>query len=400
MKRPGVWVGRGLAVLGLAAVVPAVLQASVWALLAAVGGFLAATGLALAPLVRIWLAEQPVSRPSDVEHAIDLLRRAYGARAGWIVGSHEREIEVMGRDDVDGDARRRGASIVKLASVDSRAHVAREPEGSYVAVGDFPFGAGLLLAQPDAAPALAEAVVEELRRLVATMRLAEPHEPGEAPGQLVARELAKIAGGAKTLDGIAKAGVEVAQQFAQRGAAVVLPGVGAAAGAARVVAVSSAADSRLAGVTLPAGAAALRALQLAVPVATQGAEDIFGNALPDRRRQDRAGTAYPIFDGHFVVGVLVLMGPPIAAGTPVAEQIQRLVTELGSRLAAARAVYEAEQRAVRDHLTGLRSRREFERALALHEATRPPAIATLVYADIDHFKRLNDTLGHAAGDAA
>ncbi|PYO25683.1 MAG: hypothetical protein DMD73_13945, partial [Gemmatimonadetes bacterium] len=71
MKLPpaGVWVGRGLAALGLVAVIRAVLAANVWALVAALGGFLAATGLALAPLVRAWLADQPVTVPSDFEHA-------------------------------------------------------------------------------------------------------------------------------------------------------------------------------------------------------------------------------------------------------------------------------------------------------------------------------------------
>jgi len=62
-------------------------------------------------------------------------------------------------------------------------------------------------------------------------------------------------------------------------------------------------------------------------------------------------------------------------------------------------VFEAEQRAVSDPLTGLRNRREFERALNQHGSKAPP-IATLIYADLDHFKQLNDTLGHAAGDAA
>jgi len=400
MKRRAVWVGRGLAALGLAAVVAGVLHANLWALLAAVGGFLAATGLAFAPLIRIWLSDQPITRPSDFEHAIDLLRRAHGAKAGWIVGLREEDVEVAVKEVVSGDTRRRGAAIVRLASVDGRAHVAREPPGTYVAVGDFPFGAGLLLDQPDAAPQLAEAVVDELRRLVASMRLAQLQEPTEHPGQLVAKQLAAIASGAKTLEGIAKAGVELAQQFSQRGAAIVLHGVGPAAGGARVVAVSTAADGRIAGLTLPADAPVLRAVQSGVPVVTQGGEDILGSALPDRRRQDRAGTAYPVLDGHFVVGALVLMGPPIPPGSPVAEQIQRLVTELGSRLAAARAVYEAEQRAVSDPLTGLRNLREFDRALAKHSAGKPPAIATLIYADLDHFKRLNDTLGHAAGDSA
>src|SRR5206468_7172781 len=57
------------------------------------------------------------------------------------------------------------------------------------------------------------------------------------------------------------------------------------AGDARVVAVSRAADTRLAGLALPGDAPVLRAALSGVPVATEGAEDIFGSALPDRRRR-------------------------------------------------------------------------------------------------------------------
>src|SRR3989442_5806971 len=46
--------------------------------LAALGGFLAATGLALAPLIRVWLSERPATRPSDFGHTIDLLRQPRG----------------------------------------------------------------------------------------------------------------------------------------------------------------------------------------------------------------------------------------------------------------------------------------------------------------------------------
>src|SRR5213593_4200805 len=176
-------------------------------------------------------------------------------------------------------------------------------------------------------------------------------------------------------------------------------GEGGGAGDARVVAVSKAADTRLAGLALPGDAPALRAALSGVPVATEGAEDIFGSVLPDRRRGERAGMAYPLADGNFPIGALVLTGPPLRQGTPAADQIQRLSAELGSRLAAARAVYEAEQRAVRDPLTGLNNLREFERLLGTHAGPSPP-IATLIYADLDRFKTLNDTLGHAAGDAA
>src|SRR5260221_409985 len=124
--------------------------------------------------------------------------------------------------------------------------------------------------------------------------------------------------------------------------------------------------------------------------------------MPERRRSERAGAAYPGFDGHVVVGALVLMGAALDPDAAEMEQIGPMIAELGPRLAAARAVHEAEQRAIRDPLTGLCNRREFERALMEYQAEgrKPPPPASLIYVDLDHFKKLNDSLGHAAGDAA
>jgi diguanylate cyclase (GGDEF)-like protein len=53
-----------------------------------------------------------------------------------------------------------------------------------------------------------------------------------------------------------------------------------------------------------------------------------------------------------------------------------------------------------DTLTGLITRREFERRLesALHRASHDPIPCCLLYLDLDHFKVVNDTCGHAAGD--
>jgi diguanylate cyclase len=54
----------------------------------------------------------------------------------------------------------------------------------------------------------------------------------------------------------------------------------------------------------------------------------------------------------------------------------------------------------RDALTGLANRRQFELALAreLDRVARSGEPALLMMLDIDHFKRVNDTHGHAAGD--
>ena len=56
---------------------------------------------------------------------------------------------------------------------------------------------------------------------------------------------------------------------------------------------------------------------------------------------------------------------------------------------------------VRDPLTGLFNRRYLEEVLALEmiRAVRKQYPIGIIMADIDHFKRFNDTHGHAAGDA-
>ena len=408
MTRRGARVGQALLVLGFALVLVAVVEGRWWALAAALGALLAAAGLVLSPLVRSRVRTGGRAQPSDFPHILDVVRRAHGGLAAWAVGLEHGEIEVAGaargggreRED-DAEAQlHRGAAIVQLASVDGRVHVARQGGATFVAVGDFPYGAGLLLPQPDVSPGVAEAAIEDLRRFVAGMRLAELEQP-EAQAQLVAKQLGALAGGAQTLEGIARAGAELAQQLCQRGAVVVLQEQ--TTRSHRVVALSTAADTRLGGLTLSDGAPVIRAIQSGIPVVSRAGEDIFGPGLPERRRRDREGTAYPLMDGHFVVGALVLVGPSIPQEGPQTDLVGRLILELGPRLVAAQAVHEAEQRAVRDPLTGLANRREFERVVdhfrqdAQGGGHEP---ATLVYADLDRFKALNDTHGHAAGDAA
>ncbi len=53
-----------------------------------------------------------------------------------------------------------------------------------------------------------------------------------------------------------------------------------------------------------------------------------------------------------------------------------------------------------DSLTGVLNRRGFDEACARLFAQMPHAgPATITIVDIDHFKRVNDTLGHQFGDA-
>jgi two-component system cell cycle response regulator len=58
------------------------------------------------------------------------------------------------------------------------------------------------------------------------------------------------------------------------------------------------------------------------------------------------------------------------------------------------------QLSIHDGLTGLKNRREFERLLTeeWQRCARFERPFALVVCDIDHFKRINDTYGHSAGD--
>jgi diguanylate cyclase (GGDEF)-like protein/PAS domain S-box-containing protein len=69
--------------------------------------------------------------------------------------------------------------------------------------------------------------------------------------------------------------------------------------------------------------------------------------------------------------------------------------------AARRMVNRIAHQAAHDPLTGLLNRREFERRLehAIASARRHGSRHVVCYLDLDRFKTVNDTAGHAAGDA-
>ncbi|HYN85560.1 MAG TPA: sensor domain-containing diguanylate cyclase [Pyrinomonadaceae bacterium] len=68
----------------------------------------------------------------------------------------------------------------------------------------------------------------------------------------------------------------------------------------------------------------------------------------------------------------------------------------------ARLFQETQQQALTDGLTACPNRRSFEMQLVrdLHMATRMRQPLSLIMLDVDHFKGVNDTHGHAAGDVA
>ncbi len=93
-----------------------------------------------------------------------------------------------------------------------------------------------------------------------------------------------------------------------------------------------------------------------------------------------------------------------ARGALLADRV-RLVQTLGARVALALANIRLREtlreQSSRDGLTGLLNRRSMEDALEreLRRAEREDYAVSILFADLDHFKDLNDSFGHAAGDA-
>jgi len=99
---------------------------------------------------------------------------------------------------------------------------------------------------------------------------------------------------------------------------------------------------------------------------------------------------------HFLFSLVVLTSIAMLAG-----QLSRLRFDLRAQKTELREALERIRLlATRDELTGLPNRRHAQDLLTLEgsRARRERTPLSLCLMDIDHFKRINDTLGHAAGD--
>ena len=110
---------------------------------------------------------------------------------------------------------------------------------------------------------------------------------------------------------------------------------------------------------------------------------------------------FPLKAGDTVVGTLVCGSRD---GGALPEAAQKELAMLGLQAAEAllrtRLYEQAERLATTDGLTGLLNRRTFNAQLQgrLREAQRYNRPVSLLLLDVDHFKKVNDTLGHQNGD--
>jgi len=101
------------------------------------------------------------------------------------------------------------------------------------------------------------------------------------------------------------------------------------------------------------------------------------------------------------IGTLIVAAKtPGAFGTSVRETLQALANQLAVAMANAHAVRQLEEMATTDGLTGCLNKRAFLDQIEqkLMAAERFGRKLSVIVTDLDHFKAVNDTYGHAAGD--
>jgi diguanylate cyclase (GGDEF)-like protein/PAS domain S-box-containing protein len=126
------------------------------------------------------------------------------------------------------------------------------------------------------------------------------------------------------------------------------------------------------------------------------------NACPhlrDRASGSCSAVCVPVSFMGRALGVLHTTGPD---GSPLTDEpvarLSALAGQAGARIGTVRAFEKTQLQASTDGLTGLINRRTAEQRL--RELVRGGDLFALVIADLDHFKQLNDTHGHEAGDRA
>jgi diguanylate cyclase (GGDEF)-like protein len=136
------------------------------------------------------------------------------------------------------------------------------------------------------------------------------------------------------------------------------------------------------------------------PVQTHFLNELEASSPKQVSFQDSELLSHVIMNGHCLARLYVL---PKRRMFPYHNEIlETIVKTLGVSLNNYLNIKRLESDVAFDPLTGCYNRREFDRLIEHHiaNAHRHKKPLSLIMFDIDHFKRVNDTYGHPAGDAA
>lgn len=317
--------------------------------------------------------------------ALQWLLRAHGGLGVWVAEYDADEQAPTLERVLDAD----GLPPSQVAAIDRRLERAREQEqggaerldaGLFVMRAAGGCAVGLLLREVGA-PTLT-AVEADLDRLLAGVRRRPIVSMAQARSDALAIESVGSVSLrlAYQLERVTNAAVVVASRD--------LDGV-------RVTGTSSHADRRLLDRLLPAASALARAA--GGSLSDDGVHPDPTGDTGDRRQGAGPALVVRIRTGSEIVGAvgLWLPGGEEPRG-PAYGEIVECIREAGPRLYNAQQHANKSKEAATDRLTGLANRRALEAAMNRQGTTR----GVVVVLDLDHFKRLNDTLGHPAGDAA
>jgi diguanylate cyclase (GGDEF)-like protein len=135
---------------------------------------------------------------------------------------------------------------------------------------------------------------------------------------------------------------------------------------------------------------------------TTFADDRDLNACPKLRgrgAEPLSAVCVPVTFMGRALGVLHTTAPADApAGPAEVARLSAIASAAGARIGTVRSFERTQLQASTDGLTGLMNRRTFE--TTARPLVRDGGQFAIVMADVDHFKSVNDTFGHEAGDRA